>query len=106
APTHRLVDLRLPRGVGQMIVAANDMGDAHVVIVDHDGEIVGRRPVASEDDEVVEILIGEGYASLHLVVDDRLAVARRLEADRGLHPWRRVLMVAIPPRAVIAGRAP
>src|SRR4029079_1213599 len=43
--------------------------------------------------------------SLHLVVDDRLALARRLEADRGLHPWMRVLMVAIPPRAVIAGRA-
>ena len=31
-PTERLVDLRLPRGIGEVIVAADDMGDAHVVV--------------------------------------------------------------------------
>ena len=65
-----------------MVVAADDMGDAHVVVVDHDREIVGRRAVAAQDDEVVEILVGEDDAALHPVLDHRLALARRLEADR------------------------
>ena len=42
-PAHRLIDLGLARRVGQMIVAANDMGDAHVVIVDDDRQHIGRR---------------------------------------------------------------
>jgi hypothetical protein len=56
-PAHGLIDLRLPRGVGEMIVAANDMRDAHVVIVDDDGEHVGRRAVGAQQHEVVEILV-------------------------------------------------
>jgi hypothetical protein len=35
-PAERLIDLRLPRGIGEVIVAADDMGNAHVVVVDHD----------------------------------------------------------------------
>ena len=73
-PAERLIDLHLPRGVGQMIVAANDMGHAHVVIVDDDGEHVGRIAVRAQQHEVVEILVGEDDLALHLVVDDRLAV--------------------------------
>jgi hypothetical protein len=38
-PAQRLVDLRLARGVGQVVVAADDVGDAHVVVVDHDGSM-------------------------------------------------------------------
>ena len=72
-----------------MVVAADDMGDAHVVIVDHHREIVGRRAVAAQDDEIVEVLVGEHDAALHAVLDHRLALARRLEADRGLNSRRR-----------------
>jgi hypothetical protein len=53
-PAERLVDLRLARGVGEVIVAADDVGDAHVVIVDHDGEHVGRRAVGAQQHEIVE----------------------------------------------------
>ena len=42
-PAERVVDLLLPRGVDQMIVAADDVGDAHVVVVDHHRQHVGRR---------------------------------------------------------------
>ena len=65
-----------------MVVAADDVGDAHVVVVDDDGEHVGRRAVGAQDDEVVEVLVGEGDAALHAVLDHRLAVERRLDADR------------------------
>ena len=104
-PAERLEDLRLPRRVGEVVVAADDMGDAHVMVVDHDGEIVGRRAVAAQDHEVVEILVGKDHAALHAVLDHRLAVARRLEANRRLDPRRRLGRIAMPPGAVISRRA-
>ena len=46
-PAHGVVDLRLPRGIGEVVVAADDVGDAHVMIVHHHREHIGRRAVAS-----------------------------------------------------------
>ena len=72
-PAERIVDLRLPRRIGQMIVAADDMGDAHVVVVDHDGQHVGRRAVGAQQHQIVEILVLPDDAALHLVLDHGLA---------------------------------
>ena len=93
-PAHGRVDLRLARGVGQVVDAADDVRDLHVVVVDDDGEIVGRGAVAAQDDEVVELLVGEHDAALHLIVDHGLALARRLEPDH----------VGLPPAAPRRGR--
>ena len=41
-PVERLVDLGLAKGVVEMIVAADHVGHRHVVVVDHDRELVGR----------------------------------------------------------------
>ena len=38
-PAHRLIDLLLTRGVGEMIVAANDLRNAHIMVVD-DNEVI------------------------------------------------------------------
>ena len=54
-----------------MVVAADDMGDAHVVIVDHDREIVGRRAVGAQDDQVVELLVGDRDLALDMVLGSR-----------------------------------
>ena len=81
-PAHRLVDQRLAGGVGQVVVAADDVRHAHVVVVDHDREHVGRRAVRAQQDQVVERLVLPGDAALHRVLDDGLAVARRLAAAR------------------------
>ena len=81
-PAERVVEDLLAPGVGEVIVAADDVGDAHVVVVDDDGEHVGRRAVGAQDDEIVEVLVGEGDAALHAILDHGLAVARRLDADR------------------------
>src|SRR6185503_8672614 len=43
-------------------------------VVDHDAEVVDRRAVRPLDDEIVELAVLEDDASLHLVVDDGLAV--------------------------------
>ena len=74
-PAERLVDLRLARGVGEVVVAADDVRDAHVVVVDDDGEHVGRRAVGAQQDEVVEILVLPDDAALDRVLDHRLALA-------------------------------
>ena len=89
-PAERLIDLGLARGVGEMVVAANDMRHAHVVIVDDDGEHVGRVAVRSQEHEIVEILVGEHDLALHLVVDHRLAFLPRAQPDDGRDAGRRL----------------
>ena len=95
----------LPGCVGQMIVAANDMGDAHVMVVDHDRMHIGRRPVAAQQDHVVELAVRHAHRSLHQIVDDGFAVQWRLQADYRIDVGRRVGRVAVAPPAVIADRA-
>ncbi len=103
-PAHRLVDVRLPRGVGEMIVAADDLRDAHVVVVDDDGEHIGRRAVGAQQHEIVEVLVGEGDAPLHRVVDDRLALARRLEPNDRACAGRSLGRIAVAPAPVVTRR--
>ena len=76
------IDLALARGIGQMVDAADNVGDAHVVIVDHHRQIVGRRAVGAQDDQIVEVLVLEHDASLHRSSITVSPSLRRLEADR------------------------
>ena len=87
-PVHRIVDLDLPRRVGEMVDTAQYMADAHVVIVDDDGQIIGRRAVAAQDDEIIEVFVLEDDAALDLVVNDGFALVRGLQADGRLDAWR------------------
>ncbi len=89
-----------------MVVAAHDVGDAHVVIVDDDGEHVGRRAVGAQKHHVVELRVLEMDIALHDVAHDRLAFARRLEAHHGLDARRRFLRIAVAPAPVIADGPP
>ena len=75
-PAERRVNLALPPGVGQVIVATNDVGDTHIVVVDDDRQIVGRRPVAPDDDEVVELIVREPDIAHDMVANHRFAFVR------------------------------
>ncbi len=44
-PVQSHIDQALACGIVEVIVAANDMGDSHVMVVDDDGQIIGRRAV-------------------------------------------------------------
>ena len=103
-PAKRLIDLGLPRGVGQMIVAANDVRHPHVVIVDDDGEHVGRVAVGAQEHKIVEILVGEDDLALHLVVDDSFALLGGAQADHRLDAGRRFGRIAVAPAAIVAHR--
>ena len=54
-PAHRPDDRELAEGVVEMVVAADDVGHAHVVIVDHHREHVGRAAVRAQQDEIVDL---------------------------------------------------
>ena len=73
-------DHHLPRGVGDVVLAAHDLGDAHVAVVDGDGEVVERAAVRAADHEVLDRLVGGGDVAADLVVDDRLALVGHAQA--------------------------
>ena len=83
-----------------MVVAANDVRHAHVVVVDDDAEHIGRGAVAAQQDEIVELGILDGDFALDHVGDRDGAVLRCAQADdvRG----RGVAVVAVAPWAADA----
>ena len=105
-PIEGAVDQHLAEGVVEVIVAADHMADSHVVVVDDDRQIVGRRAVGAQDDQIVEFAVRHRDFALHTVADRRRALLRCLEADRRLDAGRRLGRVAVAPSAVIAHRAP
>ena len=77
----RLVDEDLARGVRQVVVAADDVRDAHVRVVAHHGEVVGGASVGAHDDHVVHHFGGEAHVAVHGVVElDRAAVLGHAQA--------------------------
>ncbi len=53
-----LEDEQVLEGVGEVILAANDVADAQIGIVDAGGEVVGRHPIRPQQGEVFD-LVGE-----------------------------------------------
>ncbi len=68
-PAHRPDDRQLAEGVVEMVVAADHVGDAHVVIVDDDRQHVGRRAVRAEQHEIVDLAVLDRDPPLDLVLD-------------------------------------
>ena len=60
------------RRVREMVVAARDVRDGHVDVVDGDGEVIGRIAVGAEQDEVVDQLALE----LHVAADEVVKLDR------------------------------
>jgi hypothetical protein len=81
SPTHRVINLHLAERVGQVVVAADHVGDRHVVIVDDDRVQICRGSVASQDDQIVHFGVGYADGALHQVLDHGLAVARGFQPD-------------------------
>ena len=51
-----MIDQALTRGIVEMVVAPNDMRHAHVVVVGHDRQVIGRRAIGTQQHQIVEIL--------------------------------------------------
>src|SRR5919106_935738 len=74
----------LLRRVRDVVLAADDVRDAGIGVVHRRGEVVRRRPVAPEEDEVLDALVRHLDPAFHDVVPGRRAFVRRAQADRAL----------------------
>ena len=88
--------------VRQVLLGADDVGDAHLDVVDHVGEEEQRRTVGARDDEVLDGLVGELDSAAHQVVDHGDALVGGAEAQR---PLRRRAPVAAEPVVALVLRA-
>src|SRR4051812_4084659 len=95
-PAERADDGELAEGVVEMIVAADHVGHATVAIAAHAGEKVGGAPAGAQQHKIVELAILDDAPPLDPVLDRRLALFRRLQADDERFV---AALVAAPPRA-------
>src|SRR6202035_2246625 len=77
-PSERFVDRNLFRGVGDVVVAANDVGDAHQRVVDRYHVVVDRHPGArsrstafsrTHQDRIADGVRGKFEVAAHDVVE-------------------------------------
>ena len=85
--TQSLEDIDLPRCVVDVVVAANDVGDAHVDIVHHHAEVVGGRAVGAGDNQIVQLVVADFDAAFDFVVPRHYATLRVFEAQHRLHAF-------------------
>ena len=86
-----------------MVVAADDVRHAHIVIVDDDREHIRRRAFRPQQDHVVQLGVGHGNLALYLIDDGHTAGLRRAEADDE-RCAAAVGRIAVAPAPVIAHR--
>ena len=102
----RLPEQLLLGRVGQVLVAAHDVGDAHLEVVDDVGEQEHRRAVAAQQHEVLDRLVGRtSTVAADDVVDDRHAVVGRPEAQHAARSGAEPAVARVPVVAA-AGRSP
>ena len=103
--TQRPQDVDLAWRVVDVVVAANDVCDVHVEIIDHDAEVVSRHTVGAQDHQIVELAVLHGDGPLYQVVERHEPIVWIAKADHGFHAGRRSLADRAlgPPAAVVAG---
>ena len=80
-PAHRVINHALAESIGKVVIAADHMGDAHVVIIHHNGVQIGGRAIAAQDDHVIQFAIGDAHFALHQIRNHGLAFQRCLDAN-------------------------
>ena len=77
-----LVHHNLTRSVGQVVIATNDVGNAHASVINNGGKVIGWGAIRTEDDKVIKLASVKGYVTVNSVVDnDVAAVQRNLDTD-------------------------
>ena len=104
----RLVEQHLPRRVGEVVVAADDVRDAHVAVVHDGGEVVAGDAVGTHDDEVADGAGADHDGAADEVLDDDVAVRDKQAEGRRLarrEPRLDLRRREIEAAAVVARRA-
>jgi hypothetical protein len=103
-PSHGADQHQLAERVVEMVIAANNVGDAHVMIIDHDRQHVGGRPVRAQQHKIVQLGIVHGDITLHQIGDCHAAFFGSLEPHDIGRSGGRFGRIAVAPAAIIAHR--
>ena len=95
-----LIDENLAGGIGHVVVTADDVGDAHVVVIYNHGHVVCGGAVRAADDHVVKFPHIDTDAAFDHVIEDNLAFQGTLEAYAAALAGAEIEIAAM---AVIAG---
>ena len=68
-PAECLVDLVVLGRGGKILIAPDHMGDPHQVVVDHVGEIIGGITVGLDQDQVLQLFVGDGNIPVNVVME-------------------------------------
>ncbi len=94
-------DIDLARGVVQVIVAANHVGDPHIEIVHDHSQVVSGAAVGAQQDQIVELGVVVHHPAADHVLHHHRALQGILEADHmGLVLW---LVLAVAAAPVVTG---
>src|SRR5687767_3198026 len=96
-----VVEQDLLRRVRDVIVAAHDVRDGHIDVVDDYRQVIRRMRIGSKDDEVLDVLVVELDWSMHAVGKRGLA-RRHLEANRAFVEHRLAAIQQLLSRGAIA----
>ena len=77
-----LVHHNLARSVGQVVIATNDVGNAHASVINNGSKVVGWGTIGAEDDKVIKLAGVKGNVTVNSVVDNDIATIQwNLDAD-------------------------
>ena len=107
-PAEGLIQQVVLGGGGKIFVAADDVGDAHGVVVHHVGKVVGGHPVPLDEDLIIQRAAIDGHIAVHLIVEGHGPLGRHLLPDDIGNSRRQLfgyfLLGKVAAVAVIAGR--
>ena len=73
-PFHALIYHQLAECVIQVIITANNMGNAHVMVVNYYCQHVGRAAVTAQNNHIIQNLVLDGHGSLNGVFNRDSAI--------------------------------
>ena len=68
-PTHALIHHQLTECIVQMIIAADHMGYAHIMIVNNDSQHIGRAAIAAQNHHVIQNLVLNCHRALNSIIN-------------------------------------
>ena len=83
-----------------MIIAADDMRDAHIMIIDHHSEHICRAAIGAQQDEIIDLTRFQSDLALNMVGNGDFIIVRCPQPDRERGIWRRGIAAVTPWRAV------
>jgi len=73
-PVHRGIGHHLARGIIQVVVATNNMGHTHIMVINHNCQHIDGGTIRAQQNHVIQLIIANGDIALHLILDHGDAV--------------------------------